>query len=435
MPAEDDQKMMREAPRFYYGWVIVAVSCFTMFTAVGTRWSFGVFYVSILNEYGWGRADTAGAFSLGMIIHGLFAPATGYLIDRFGPRWLFPLGAIFLVVVLAVASRIETIWQFYICFGLVIGVGINTLSFSPNMSRIPLWFISKRGLASGIVLSGIGIGSMIVVPLVEVAIAHLGWRNALLLIAAFILCTLVPMNALFQRRSPEDVGQHPDGAPAPSWKTRAQAAGSGRDTPPLQQSQPQWTLKMAIRTKQFWWINLIAFCQGFLFNMLVVHQVVHIVDMGYSTIFAASLLGMVGLIASAGGILCGQLSDRGGRETTYTVGSLFASSGILMLILARGPNATWLLYGFVLLYGLGQGALMSLAASTTGDLFPGKSLGKIFSMQSIWFGLGAATGPWIGGVLYDVRGSYFIPFLMLLVAIAAGTVAIWMAAPRRHRVV
>ncbi len=425
--------MTTKSRRFYYGWVIVALSCFTMFTAVGTRWSFGVFYVTILSEFNWSRADTAVAFSLGMIIHGLFAPVTGYLIDRFGPRWLFPLGACFLVAGLAVASRIQNIWQFYLCFGMVIGVGINTLSFSPNMSRIPLWFISKRGLASGIVLSGIGIGSMIVVPLVEVAIARLGWRNALLLIAAFILCTLVPMNALFQRRSPEDVGQHPDGVPNPLSKSPARGAGSGRGMGPSQKSQPQWTLKMAIRTKAFWWINLIAFCQGFLFNMLVVHQVVYIVDMGHSTIFAASLLGMVGLIASAGGILCGQLSDRGGRETTYTVGSLFAAGGILMLILAQGPNSTWMLYGFVLLYGLGQGALMPLAASTTGDLFPGKSLGKIFSMQSIWFGLGAATGPWLGGVLYDLRGSYFIPFLMLLVAIAAGTVAIWFAAPRRRR--
>jgi MFS family permease len=192
---------------------------------------------------------------------------------------------------------------------------------------------------------------------------------------------------------------------------------------------------MAIRTKPFWWINLMAFCQGFLFNMLVVHQVAHIVGLGYSTIFAASLLGMVGLVASAGGILCGQLSDRGGREMTYTIGSLFAVAGILMLILAPGPGATWMLYGFVLLYGLGQGALMPLAASTTGDLFPGRSLGKIFSMQSIWFGLGAATGPYLGGVLYDLRGSYFIPFLLLIGAIATGTVAIWFAAPRRHRVV
>jgi len=429
---EDDHVTAPKVPGFYYGWVIVALSCFTMFTAVGTRWSFGVLYVAILSEFGWGRADTAGAFSLGMIIHGIFAPVTGYLVDRFGPRWLFPLGGIFLVAGLVVASRIQTIWQFYLCFGIVIGIGVNTLSFSPNMSRIPLWFISKRGLASGIVLSGIGIGSMIVVPLVEVAIGLLGWRNALLLLGAFILCTVVPVNALFQRRSPEDVGQSPDGVPSRISGFPTPGSGSRTALSHLQRAQPQWTLKMAFKTKPFWWINLIAFCQGFLFNMLVVHQVAHIVDIGHSRIFAASLLGMVGLIASAGGILCGKLSDRVGRESAYTVGSLFAFSGILMLILARDADSTWMLYGFVLLYGLGQGALMPLAASATGDLFPGKSLGKIFSMQSIWFGLGAAMGPYMGGVLYDARGSYLIPFLMLLVVIAVSTGAFWFAAPRRR---
>jgi MFS family permease len=423
--------MASKSHSFYYGWVIVALSCFTLFIAVGTRWSFGVFYVSILAEYGWGRADTAGAFSLGMIIHGLFAPVTGYLIDRFGPRRLFPLGAIFLVLGLTVASRIQTVWQFYLCFGLVIGVGINTLSFSPIMSRIPQWFIRRRGLASGIVLSGIGIGSMIVVPAVEFIIARLGWRNALLIIAAFIFCTLVPLNALFQRRAPEDVGQCPDGATPPLLNGRARGDKGDSCGAPSQKSWPQWTLRMAIMSKPFWWINLIAFCQGFLFNMLVVHQVVHIVDMGYSTLFAASLLGLVGLAASAGGILCGQFSDRGGREIAYSIGSLLAFGGVLLLILARGPYCTWMLYGFVLFFGLGQGALMPLAASTTGDLFPGSSLGKIFSMQSIWFGLGAALGPYLGGALYDATGSYLIPFLMLLVAIAAGALGIWMAAPRR----
>lgn len=432
MPMAVDQSATRKAPRFYYGWVIVALSCFTMFTAVGTRWSFGVFYVAILSAFDWSRAETAGAFSVGMIIHGLFAPVTGYLIDRFGPRWLFPLGALFLAVGLAVASRIQAVWQFYVCFGLVIGVGINTLSFSPNMSRIPLWFIVKRGLAAGIVLSGVGIGSLIMVPLVELAIVHLGWRNALLVLAAFILCLLVPLNALFQRRSPEDVGQHPDGESPRFLKSgRSDSRGSGSPSP-SEKTLIQWTLKMAFKTRPFWWLNVMAFCQGFLFNMLLVHQVVYIVDAGYNSVFAASLAGMVGLFSSVGGVLSGNLSDRMGRELAYTFGSLFAFCGILMLILAKGAASTWMLYGFVLLYGLGQGALLPLTASTTGDLFPGGSLGKIFSMQSIWFGIGSATGPYLGGVLYDLRGSYFIPFVMLLGAIVLGAGAIWFAAPRRR---
>ena len=132
---------------FYYGWVIVAVSTFTLFMAVGTRCSFGVYYIAILGEYGWGRAETAGAFSLAMLLHAVFAPVTGALIDRFGPRKLFPLGAVFLFLGLLAASRIRAIWHLYLFFGVVMAIGINTLSYSPNMSIIPRWFIKKIGLA------------------------------------------------------------------------------------------------------------------------------------------------------------------------------------------------------------------------------------------------------------------------------------------------
>lgn len=149
---------MDKTPRFYYGWVIVGVSFLTLFFSLGTRFSFGVFYVAILKEYGWGRGETAGAFSLALVIHALFAMVTGTLIDRFGPRTLFPIGATFLAMGLAATSRITAIWHLYLFFGVVMAMGINTLAFSPHMSLIPKWFTTKRGLASGLVLVNICLG-------------------------------------------------------------------------------------------------------------------------------------------------------------------------------------------------------------------------------------------------------------------------------------
>ena len=148
--------MLRKTDRVYYGWVIVVVSFFTLFFTLGTRFSSGLFYVAILKECGWGRAATAGAFSLAMLIHGFFAIVTGTLIDRFGPRALFPIGAIFLAIGLAAASRINAIWHLYLFFGVVMAMGINTISFAPHMSRIPKWFIRRGGLASGLIpLAGV----------------------------------------------------------------------------------------------------------------------------------------------------------------------------------------------------------------------------------------------------------------------------------------
>ena len=197
--------------RFYYGWVIVVVSFITLSLALGVRYSYSVFFVALVGEYGWSRAETAGAFSLAMVVHALFAPVTGVLIDRFGPRKLFPLGAIFLAVGLIASSRITTLGHLYVFFGVAVAIGVNTLSYAPHMSLVPTWFVQKRGFASGLVSSSLGIGTLIIVPLAERLIHMVGWRSTFLLFAGMIFCIVFPMTALFQRRSPEEIGQFPDG--------------------------------------------------------------------------------------------------------------------------------------------------------------------------------------------------------------------------------
>jgi MFS family permease len=414
--------------RFYYGWVVVAVSFLTLFMALGIRYSYGVFFVAIVREYGWSRGATAGAFSMAMISHALFAPVTGTLIDRYGPRRLFPLGAIFLTLGLVAASRISSLWHLYLFFGVIIASGINTLSYSPHMSIIPKWFVRKRGLASGFVLSGIGMGTMTLAPLCESVIESMGWRAAFLVLAALVLFLIFPITALFHRRSPQDVGQCPEDFEGPDPSHRGsfaeEAIPSGK-TPKL------WTMNEALRTRAFWHTAAVAFSNGFFINLLLVHQVAHVVDAGFSEMVSASALGLVGLIGSAGGIFGGFLSDRLGREKSYTLGSASALSGIFLLLLIRDTTAPWMLYGFVLLYGAGYGFVLPVAASTIGDLFPGNSLGRILAIQSVGFGLGGALGPYLGGVLHDLTGNYVVPLLLAMLSVAAGAYGIWMAAPRR----
>ena len=419
--------MKEKTNPFYYGWVIVAVSFFSIFLALGIRFSFGVFYVAILWEYGWGRAETAGAFSLAMFIHGLFAPVTGMLIDRFGPRALFPLGATLLALGLAAASRITAIWHLYLFFGVVIALGINTLSFTPHMSLIPKWFIRKRGLASGLVLAGIGMGTMTLAPFIQFMIDIAGWRYAFLILAGTVLGVLVPLTAVFQRRSPQEVGQYPDGvAPVSGNPLPPQPEGFRNDTRSPARSE-HWTLGTAVCTRPFWWIGLTNLAVGFLSNMLIVHQAAHVVDAGYSPILAASTVGLVGLLGSVGGILCGFLSDRVGRRIAYILGSSAALVGVLFFLFVRDTSSVWMLYAFVIFYGLGHGSTGPVIAVTTGDLFPGKLLGRILGIMTIGFGLGGALGPYVGGYFYDRTGGYAIPFLLALLSLGAGILGIWMA--------
>jgi MFS family permease len=423
----------RQSDRFYYGWVIVAVSFITLFLALGTRFSFGIFYVAILGEYGWGRGETAGAYSLAMIVNAAFALVTGLLIDRFSPRRLFPLGAALLSLGLVAASRITTIWHLYLCFGVIMAIGINTIGFGPHAALIPRWFIQKRGLASGLALSGIGIGALVILPLTEFIIETAGWRTAFLILAGIILFIVVPATALFQRRSPAAAGQHPDGIdPGSDERLGTQQNGGPSGTTFLGNAE-NWTFKAALRAGTFWWIGVVVFCHGFYANMLLVHQAVHVVDSGYSQMLAASLLGLVGLLSSAGGVLFGSLSDRVGREMAFTLGSGAAFLGLLLFLFVRDTSAPWMLYAFAIIYGLGQGGLGPIYSSTMGDLFSGPSLGRIIATVSIEYGLGGALGAYIGGYFYDSMGSYFIPFTLSLGCISLGIFAIWMAAPRHRK--
>ena len=189
----------KKPPRFYYGWIIVAVSFLTLSIALSVRFSFGVFFVAILNEYGWGRGETAAAFSIAMIVHALFSPVSGYLMDRVGPRRLFPMAATFLAIGLVAARYIESIWHLYLLFGVVMAMGINTLGFGPHAALISRWFVRKRGFATGMTLSGVGTGNMFLVPLTGLMIDSFGWRYTFLALAGIVLCVVIPATAIFQR--------------------------------------------------------------------------------------------------------------------------------------------------------------------------------------------------------------------------------------------
>jgi MFS family permease len=325
---------------------------------------------------------------------------------------------------LLAASRISAIWHLYLFFGVFMAVGINVLSYSPHMAIIPRWFIRKRGLACGLAVSGIGIGTLILVPFNELMIDALGWRSAFFVVSVIVLCVLVPATAIFHRRSPEEIGLYPDGLP-PKEKNAVQGLPGRISSAP--KAQALWTFGEAFRVRAFWLMILMVMCDSFVSNTIIVHQAVYIVDRGYSSMLAASLVGLVGLIGSIGGILCGLFSDHFGSKTGYTIGGILAFMGIIVLLLIKDALSPWMPYVFVILYGLGTGAKQPMIATITGDLFPGNALGRILAAQSVGFGIGGALGAYGGGYFFDHAGSYLIPFMLLLAGLVIAVFSVWMA--------
>jgi len=198
----------------FYGWIVVAVAFVTMGLGVNARTAFSLLFPPILDEFGWERGLTAGAFSVGFLVSTIFTPWMGAVMDRRGPRWVIGAGALAVGAGLALAPLIRTPWHLYLTLGVLVSGGTLACGYTGHALFLPNWFVRKRGLAIGIAFSGVGVGSILMLPWIQAVIARAGWRAACYATAAIVLLTLLPLN-LLQRRRPEDLGLRPDGDAAP----------------------------------------------------------------------------------------------------------------------------------------------------------------------------------------------------------------------------
>jgi len=417
---------------FFYGWLVVAVAFVTMAIGVNARTSFSLLFPAILDEFGWERGVTAGAFSLGFVISTLLSPFLGRLMDRFGPRIVIPAGVTAVAVGLAAATQATAPWHLYLTLGGLVVTGTVYLGYTGHALFLPLWFVRRRGLATGLAFAGVGVGSILIFPWLQGLIGRAGWREACWAMAALLLVTLVPLNILLQRRRPEDLGLLPDGG-------RTRAAGQAQD-PADNVVDPawvavDWTLGRAVRTTRFWWIFI-----GFVFGLYAwyavqVHQTKYLLDIGFKPAEAAFALGFVGFSGVVGQIALGHLSDRVGREWVWTISSAgFILCYLILLALPAHPSAA-LLYLMVASQGVLGYGLASVFASIPAEIFQGRHYGTIFGTLSLGSGSGAGLGPWVTGLLYDRTGDYVLAFWLAIVASSISAMAMWCAAPRKVRAV
>ena len=196
---------------FYYGWIIVWVAFVTLGITFGIWYSYSVFILAVIKEFGWSVASASSIFSIFLLTHAVIGMAAGYLQDRFGPQFVVPSGAVILAAGLFFTSRSQNLWQFQVAYGVLGGTGVALLGFVSHSAFLPKWFERKRGLALGLAMAGIGLGMLIMVPLAQKIISTHGWRNAYLVFAGMILFVVGPLNLLLGRKNPESVHQFSDG--------------------------------------------------------------------------------------------------------------------------------------------------------------------------------------------------------------------------------
>ncbi len=397
---------------FFYGWVIVAVAFISLAVVFGIRLTFSVFLVELNKDFGWSRSGIAGIYSINMVAVAILLPFVGRIQDKWGARKLFTVGGVTMGIALLASSQINSLWQLYFAYGVLTALGIAILSVGLHSAMISRWFSAqgRRGTAIGMALAGTGVGVLVLTPLTDRVIRAWGWRNAYLTLATLVFLIAVPMNWLFLRDDPESIGLHPDG-----WRPEPGIPADGDD--PVSTPSHTWRWHEASRTFRLWALYLAAALALFSLRMISVHQVAHMVDVGYPRSEAADAVGVTGAIIAASFIFWGTISDRIGRYKAYLMGGLsLVTATTILLSLTKFYPAILPLYAFALFWGIGEGSCTSLLTAIAADMFQGSEVGTIVGTMSAAFAIGSGTGAWFGGYGYDTWGSYTIPFSLAILA-------------------
>ncbi len=418
---------------FFYGWVVVMVAFVTMGIGVNSRAAFSLLFPPILEEFQWSRSETSASFAIGFLASAFLSPLIGMSIDRFGPRVVFPFGSLVVAFGLILATYASAPIHMFLTMGVMVVGGSVIIAYVGHSAFLPHWFVRRRGLAIGIAFSGVGLFAMFLMPWLQLIINSDGWRAACWTMAIMIVVIVVPLNLIFQRRHPEDVGLLADGEKAEQTKLSKQTNPDNvvdRDW-----AEIDWTLRRALKTTRFWWFAAAVFCALYVYYTVQVHQTKFLIEVGFSTKEAAFALGLVGLTGVAGMLGLGYLSDRIGREWAWSIAFFGFIVCYLSLVGLNYYPSPWLMYLMVVSQGLIGTGMSPLYAAIPAELFQGKHYGAIFGVISMFATAGGAFGPWFTGVLYDHFMSYEQAFWVAIVFSVLSLIFIWFAAPRKVRLV
>ncbi len=390
--------------RIFYGWVVVLV-CFIIYAIfTGTISSFGVFFKELATEFSLTRTTTSAIFSSRMVLGSIFAILGGWALDRFGPKVIVLIMGGLTGLSLILTSQTTATWQLFATFSVLLAMGAGA-SYAVVMSTISRWFNRQRGLAVGIVGSGMGLGTVIFVPFATYLIADFDWRIAYIVMGVIAIVFIMPLS-LVLKRDPDEIGVLPDGV-----KSEPSDRQFSVQTPVNGISKSNsLSMSQVFRARSFWLFSSLWLSTSFTFFLLLTHVVPHITDIGFSSIQAATFLSLNGIAAMAGMIIMGAVSDRIGKKKTAIICSLLSVGFVLLLVWA---DELWVLYLIAAVYGFAQGGHGSAVTALIGDTFGVANIGKLIGALSLSWAIGAGLGPVIGGLIFDKTGDYALAFMIV----------------------
>ncbi len=400
---------------FFYGWFVVAICFLTTLTSAGVRSSPSVLIHPLEAEFGWSRATIAIAISMNLLLFGVAAPISGYLIDRYGPRKVM-LGSLMLLIVgVSGTVAMNEFWQFFLVWGVIVGIGAGGVGSVLTATVGNRWFSARRGLALGILGSASSTGQLIFLPFFMAMIAYSGWRvGSMTLIVVAIM--LLPLIFLFMRDDPADVGLQPYGAE----RSGAASSGGAASLRGMSAKNANITVRDVVGNPTFWLLCGSFFvCGGTANGLIGVHLIPHEIEIGIPQITAASLVGVMGALNIVGTTFSGWMVDR--IQPHKWLALVYALRGVSLLILPFVHDFSGLLV-FAVIYGLDWFATVPPSMAITADTFGKQNVGKVYGWIFMSHQIGAAIMASGAGAVRDYVGDYNIAFLSggVIAMLAAG---------------
>lgn len=377
----------------------------SMNLCLGAAYVYSVFLTPLQREFGWTRSQLTSVYSVYLLVNGFIAPLVGLAFDRAGPRWVYAAGLAALGFAFALAGSLQNLWHFYLLVGAMVGVGVSMTGMVPASALLARWYRSRLSIAIGIAFSGVGVGTMLLVPLAQYLVSGWDWRTAYHALGALLLtaAVIVPLALPWRRFA---VG---DPALGPAARKPGEEEGG-------------WTLRAAVRTPIYRALAQVFFCTAMGMYAVVVQLVVFLIDAGFSPLVAASVFGIIGMLSAVSVMSSGFVAERFGYRRTVTASFAGSMSGILLLLFVGWWPLWPLLALFVPVFGLCMGVRGPIVSSVCTRYFAGPRVATIYGTIYATNALGAAVGSLVGGILHDASGGYAAGYVFALSCLAMAAI-------------
>ncbi len=393
--------------KIFYGWYILAASFIILFLTSGIRFSIGVVFKPLMFEFGWDRSSISLAFFVNMTIYAFFLIVAGRAFDRYGPKWVIAISAIFLSAGFMGIAFIDSLWQFFIFYGILAGIGMGGTTVPLFAALMTKWFQKHQGLAVSMGLAGSCAGQFILVPAFTFFILQYGWRTSYFAVGLIMLVVIVGLGLFVIKGDPKDLGLKPFG-----HKVEDKDEVKSSKQPPVDTEKLDLSLLDAMKTSSFWLFIVVNFTCGSGDFLVATHLIPMATDYGISPTTAGNMLAWLGLMSLAGILIAGPASDLIGTRIPFALTFIIRCLLFLMILKYQSTLSFYILslgFGFTLLAGA------PLTPILIGKLYGLSNLGLITGVVVTVHHIAGGFWAYMGGLIFDRTGSYIPAF-----AISAG---------------